>query len=452
MRDETILPLSRRAMLRRAGAGFGMLGLAGALESAGLLGTAGGRRAGRRRPAALRPEGEAGDLPVHERRAVARRHVRPEAVAGAVRRAGADRRARRAGRPRAGGLMPSPFRFRPHGESGVVMSELFPDLAQCADDLCVLRSMHTDQPNHEPGLLIMNSGHPQPTRPSLGSWASYGLGTENQNLPAFVVLCPGLPVVGPQLWSSAFLPGEHQGMTSTPTNSTSAKMVANLRHPRLDRSEQRRQLDLLQRAERPAPGRPRRADDALETQVKALEMAFQMQTEASEAFDVAPRAGARPRALRPDHLRPELPAGPPAGRARGPVRAGLLRLEERQAALGHHTDNDKQHRTLCADSDRATAALLTDLKRARAAGGHPGHLGRRVRPHAVFPAGARRGSRAATTTPPASRCSWPAAASRGAPIHGADRRVRHERRRGPRPRPRPARHHPAPARASTTSG
>src|SRR5690606_36979939 len=93
-----------------------------------------------------------------------------------------------------GVFMPSPFRFRPEGEGGVVMSELFPELARHADDLCVLRGMHTDTPNHEPGLLMMHSGNQQPTRPSLGSWLSYGLGSENANLPPFVVLCPRLPV------------------------------------------------------------------------------------------------------------------------------------------------------------------------------------------------------------------------------------------------------------------
>ncbi len=110
----------------------------------------------------------------------------------------------------------------------------------------------------------MQSGHPQPTRPCLGSWASYGLGTENQNLPAFVVLCPGLPVVGPQLWSSAFLPGEHQGMNVDTSEPDIEKMVANLRHPRLDRVAQRRQLDLLNALNREhlaARGRRRRAGD-----------------------------------------------------------------------------------------------------------------------------------------------------------------------------------------------
>src|SRR5262249_58257582 len=104
------------------------------------------------------------------------------------------------------------FVFSQHGESGLVLRELFPRLASCADDLCVIRSMHTDVPNHEPGLLIMQSGIQQPTPPSLGSWVSYGLGCENENLPSFVVLAPRRPVVGPHLWSSSFLPGAHQCM------------------------------------------------------------------------------------------------------------------------------------------------------------------------------------------------------------------------------------------------
>ena len=107
--------------------------------------------------------------------------------------------------------MPSPFAARPHGQSGIEVSELFPHVAGCIDDICVLRSMYTDNPNHEPSLLMMNSGNMQPIRPSLGSWLTFGLGTENQNLPGFVVLCPGKPVVGPQLWSNSFLPGIYQG-------------------------------------------------------------------------------------------------------------------------------------------------------------------------------------------------------------------------------------------------
>ena len=112
---------------------------------------------------------------------------------------------------RGGKYMPSPFSFGKYGEAGIDMSELYPHLGKVADELCILRGMHTTTPNHEPGLLMMNSGNQQPIRPCLGSWVTYGLGTENQNLPGFVVLCPGKPVVGPALWGNSFLPGIYQG-------------------------------------------------------------------------------------------------------------------------------------------------------------------------------------------------------------------------------------------------
>src|SRR5207253_4013885 len=105
------------------------------------------------------------------------------------------------GRKGAGNLLPSPFSSRPYGQSGIQLTELYPEVGACIDDICVLRSMYTDNPNHEPGLLMMNSGNMQPIRPSMGSWLTYALGSENQNLPGYVVLCPGKPVVGPQLWS-----------------------------------------------------------------------------------------------------------------------------------------------------------------------------------------------------------------------------------------------------------
>ena len=107
--------------------------------------------------------------------------------------------------------MKSPFKFKKYGQSGIEVSELFPEVGKCIDDICVIRSMHTDIPNHEPGLLLMTCGNTQAIRPSMGSWLTYGLGTENQNLPGFVVMCPGKPVVGPALWSNSFLPGVYQG-------------------------------------------------------------------------------------------------------------------------------------------------------------------------------------------------------------------------------------------------
>jgi len=117
-----------------------------------------------------------------------------------------------------GALMRSPFSFRKYGQCGMEVSELFPHVGECADDICFIRSMHTDIPNHEPSMLMMNTGHSQVGRPSIGSWLTYGLGTDNRNLPGFVVLCPDVPTtVGPPLWNSAFLPAVHQG-TFIPDN------------------------------------------------------------------------------------------------------------------------------------------------------------------------------------------------------------------------------------------
>ncbi len=347
---------TRRRMLQQAGAGFGVLGLAGALQSAGLLApahaaTSGGVRAPHFAPKAKRViflfmNGGPSHVDTFDPK------PQLEKVAG---------QQPEGRRSKGTGYMPSPFQFAPHGESGVVMSELFPRLSRFADDLCVIRSMYTDTPNHEPGLLLMHSGNQQPTRPCFGSWVSYGLGTENENLPAFVALCPGLPVVGPQLWSSAFLPGEHQA-TSVDTNDLEIdKLIANIRHPRLEREAQRKQLDLLQKLNRLHASR-RENDDPLEAQIRAMELAFAMQQEASEAFDVR----REPESTR--ELYGSTVYGQSCLLARRLVERGVrfvqvYYIDKRdKQPWDSHANNNKRHRELCADSDRATAALLADLK------------------------------------------------------------------------------------------
>jgi len=111
-----------------------------------------------------------------------------------------------------GTLMKSPFQFKKYGKCGMEVSELFPYVGECVDDICFIRSVYTDIPNHEPSMLMMNTGHSQVGRPSIGAWLTYGLGTENKNLPGYVVLCPDVPTtVGPPLWNNAFLPAVHQG-------------------------------------------------------------------------------------------------------------------------------------------------------------------------------------------------------------------------------------------------
>src|SRR4051794_23152629 len=213
-------PFSRREMLCRIGGGFGTLGLTSVLADAGAFSAPAAAPAQALsqgpsealvplNPLASRPphfparakrviflfmNGGPSHVDTFDPKPMLARYAgqRPKAIAGDTQR------------PNRGGLLASPFKARPHGQSGIEVSELFPHLAGCVDNLCVIRSLYTDNPNHEPSLLMMNSGNMQPIRPCLGSWLTFGLGTENQNLPGFIVLCPGKPVVGPQLWSNSF--------------------------------------------------------------------------------------------------------------------------------------------------------------------------------------------------------------------------------------------------------
>ena len=145
-----------------------------------------------------------------------------------------------------GAALPSPYRFARHGESGTEVSEIFPHVARCVDDMAVIRSMHADVPNHEPSLLLMNCGEARLIRPSVGSWLTYGLGTENQNLPAFVAMCPGgYPIQESQNWQSGFLPGIYQGTYVDTKHREVDKLIENIQNDRVTRQQQRQQLDLL---------------------------------------------------------------------------------------------------------------------------------------------------------------------------------------------------------------
>jgi hypothetical protein len=184
-----------------------------------------------------------------------------------------------------GKLMPSPYKFAKAGQSGLEVSDIYPHLAKCIDDMCIIRSMHTNLPNHEPSFLMMNSGETQPTRPCMGSWLTYGLGSENQNLPGYVVLCPGTPTVGPQLWSNSFLPGIYQGTHINNSNSDPKTMIRDINNRYLAQPVQRRQMDLMQQLNRKHL-EARNQDGQLEGRIASLEMAYRMQFEAQEAFDL----------------------------------------------------------------------------------------------------------------------------------------------------------------------
>ncbi len=259
------------------------------------------------------------------------------------------------------GFMPSPLRFDRHGRSGIEVSESLPHLAQVIDECCVIRSMRTDVPNHEPALLMMHTGNVQPIRPSMGSWLQYGLGTENSNLPGYVVLRPTSQiVVGPALWSNSFLPAEFQATSVLTSNMKVDKLLANIRNPKLGMAEQREQLDLLQSLNRNHQ-EERGGDLELEGQIKTMETAFHMQREAMDTFDI----GREPESIR--KLYGDSPFARSCLLARRLAEAGVRFTTVYYVNSGNqpwdtHTDHDEGHRKLCADADRASAALISDLK------------------------------------------------------------------------------------------
>jgi hypothetical protein len=267
---------------------------------------------------------------------------------------------------RTGTLMKSPFAFRRHGQSGLEFSELWPHLGECADDICMIRSMTTDIPNHEPSLLMMNTGHIQAGRPSMGAWITYGLGFENENLPGFVVLCPDMPTgVGPPLWGASFLPPIYQGTFISDKQPRRAKdfdpekvipFIA--REEPIDFAAQRAELDLVSSLNRLQIDELAGRKPELEGAIDAMETAYRMQTEAPGVFDIRKESQAT------------LDLYGPGSTARGCLTAVRLleqgvRMVQVYYAKGdpwdHHEDI-LQHRVNAKDSDQPFAAVIKDLK------------------------------------------------------------------------------------------
>jgi hypothetical protein len=256
-----------------------------------------------------------------------------------------------------GNLLRSPFQFRRCGKSGIEVSEIFPRIGSMIDDICVIRSMYTERPNHEPSLLMLNSGDKLPGRPSMGSWLTYGLGTENQNLPGYIVLCPGLPVIGHQLWSSMFLPAVHQGTYISLEEKDPKKLIGNIRNLHQTQAQQRHELDLLGKLNRIHLDREGK-DSQLEASIQSAEIAFRMQTEAPEAFDIT-REPEKVRERYGDH-----DFGRGCLMARRLIERGVRMV---QVYFGNfqpwdNHDDIELHRPLAAQSDGAIASLLEDLK------------------------------------------------------------------------------------------
>jgi hypothetical protein len=317
-------PITRREALRRMGGGFGMMAFAGMVGESlsmaqGLAGPEGTTQTRLDHPAKVKRviflfmNGGCSTIDCFDPKPALEKYDGQPLPGGSVR---TERRT--------GELMKSPFKFKKYGQSGMDVSELWPNLGELADDICWVRSVYTDIPNHEPACLMVNTGANQAGRPSMGSWITYGLGTENKSLPGFVLLCPNLPTtVGSPLWSNGFLPAIHQGtfissriqtrqgadgmdeemMMEMPTDKDDAKdkdkkkkivvedafdpkkLISFVNNPKFQLTEQRRELDLLQKIE--AMERERVGPNAnVEAVLKSMEIAYRMQTEAPEVFDV----------------------------------------------------------------------------------------------------------------------------------------------------------------------
>lgn len=260
---------------------------------------------------------------------------------------------------RTGVALPSPFKFSQHGQSGIPISDLFPHLAKCADELAVIRSMHVELPSHEMSLMLMNTGDMRLVRPSLGSWLTWGMGSENENLPGFIALCPGgLPVGGAGNWRSAFLPGAYQGTHVDTSIADPSKLIAHLRNNRLNQTEQSEQFNLLQKLNnRHLAQRP--GESALEARIRSFELAYRMQIEATDAFDTTDE---------PEHIIRMYGEGPQNQQllmARRLVERGVRFVQTWHGNLqpwDSHSNIKTAHREVAQQCDQGIAALITDLK------------------------------------------------------------------------------------------
>ncbi len=355
--------LSRREVLQRSGIGMGALGLMGVMDQAGLL----------------TPEVQAANAPINplspkfphfEPRA--KRVIHLFANGGPSHVDTFDPKPKlnewhgkplptqnlRTERP-TGAAFGSPYRFRQYGDSGIPVSDLFPNVAQCVDDLCIIRSMHADVPNHEPSLLLLNCGDPRQVRPSMGSWLTYGLGSENQNLPGFIAMCPGgYPIQESQNWQAGFLPGVYQGTYLDTKHTEIDKLIENIRNDSLSMANQRRQLDLLRKLNEKHLEK-RGFDPQLESRIESFELSFRMQQEAEDAFDVS---------REPKHILDMYGPGTQARQiliARRLIERGVRFVQvwhgEGQP-WDNHDDIEVNHRRLAQQCDQAIGALLKDLK------------------------------------------------------------------------------------------
>jgi uncharacterized protein DUF1501 len=351
--------MTRRDLLRRCGLGFGTLGLLNLMSQAGLL-------ASESLVSPLTPK--APPFPAKAKRVI---HIFANGGPSHVDtfdpkplltkfNGKALPTANLPTERKTGAAFGSPFKFEKRGKCGLEVSELFAHTAKHIDDICVIRSMHADVPNHEPSLLLMNCGESRLIRPSMGSWLTYGLGTENQNLPGFIAMCPGgYPIQESQNWQAGFLPGVYQGTYIDTQHTAVEKLIENVKNGALSGSAQRKELDLLLQLNRKHQ-QAREGDAQLEARIQSFELAYRMQAEATDAFHVSKE---------PKNV---LDAYGPGTQARQLlITRRLIERGVRFVQVWHgagqpwdnHDDIEVNHRNLAKQCDQAIGALLADLKR-----------------------------------------------------------------------------------------
>ena len=338
-------PLSRRDLLQSGFGGLGTFGLsalmgAGNAQAAGLGHYSGKRTAGKaKRVISLFLQGGPSHVDLFD--------PKPLLVKFQGQRPGSvDLRTER----QTGGLMPSPFAFGKRGKSGLDVSDMLPKLGAAIDDICVVRSMYSFNPTHTPSVSLYHTGSILLNRPSMGSWISYGLGSENQNLPAFVALSSGGSAN-----RSGFLPAEHQGMPVAGAENEPEKMIPNLRNKHSDPAAQRTQLDEVQALNRDFSA-SFGADDYLEGRIQSMEAAYRMQFEAMDAFDIRKESAATL------ELYGESQFGKGCLLARRLVEKGVRFVNVGSGDWDDHKDIEAAYRKKLPAMDRAAGALIQDLK------------------------------------------------------------------------------------------
>lgn len=349
-------PLTRRQMLASCGMGFGALALRGILN-AGTSPVS---------PLAARPP----HLPATAKRVIFLfMHGGPSSIDTFDYK---PRLQRDTGKPlpfakprvqfaQTGNLLGSPWEFQQHGQSGLWVSSLFPEVARCVDDLCVIKSIHGSNEAHGGALLKIHTGSDTFVRPSMGAWISYGLGTENEGLPGFITMNPTMGHGGVQNFGAAFLPAIHQATRIGQRGSKVKEAeIANLHNEHLPLEQQRRELDLLQRINRMQLEQTG-ADAELEARIESFELAFRMQMEAPDVLDLG-RESQATRDLYGIDAGPTDAYGRQCLLARRFSEAGVRFVQCTHGYWDSHSNLEKEHTKLAAEVDKPIAGLLKDLK------------------------------------------------------------------------------------------